>query len=275
MVRPAETLKKINWEMRMEKTAIMADRLSKIYNLNRKNEVQALKDLNLHIKKGEIYGLLGENGAGKTTTVRILTTMIKATSGTASIFNYDIVTDSNAVRKLVGCLPQDAGLYEEFSALENLNFIAELRGLSGEERESQVTTLIELVGLEDRKNDRIETYSSGMKRRLMIARAMIGEPQVLFLDEPTAGIDVLVSRRVREIIKILAKQKNITVLLSTHDMISAERIADRVGVLHKGILIAEDTPSKIIQKYAREQNDLEDAVVNLIGWTGETDEVIT
>jgi len=100
--------------------------------------------------------------------------------------------------------------------------------------------------------------------------------QVLFLDEPTAGIDVLVSRRVRKIIKTLAKQKSITVLLlSTHDMISAERIADRVGVLHKGILIAEDTPSKIIQKYAGELNDLEDAVFNLIGWTGETDEVIT
>lgn len=257
----------------MGSIAITTDRLSKIYDINRKNEVQALKDLNLRIKKGEIYGLLGENGAGKTTTVRILTTMIKATSGTASIFGNDIVTDSSAVRKLVGCLPQDAGLYEEFSAVENLNFIAELRGLYDEEKKSQITALIEMVGLEDRKNDRVETYSGGMKRRLMIARAMIGEPQVLFLDEPTAGIDVLVSRRVREIIKNLAKQKNITVLLSTHDMISAERITDRVGVLHKGVLIAEDTPSRIIQKYARDLNDLEDAVVNLIGWTGEANEV--
>ena len=128
--------------------------------------------------------------------------------------------------------------------------------------------------MEERKNERIETYSGGMKRRLMIARSMIGEPQVLFLDEPTAGIDVLVSRRVRGIIKTLAKQNNITVLISTHDMISAERICDRVGVLHKGVLVAEDTPEKIIQKYAKEQNDLEDAVVNLIGWTGESDEVI-
>lgn len=258
----------------MESIAITTDSLTKIYNMNTKNEVQALKDLNLRIKQGEIYGLLGENGAGKTTTIRILTTMIRATSGTASIFDHDIVTDSSAVRKLVGCLPQDAGLYEEFSAVENLNFIAELRGLNTKKKKSQVTNLVKLVDLEERKNERIETYSSGMKRRLMIARAMIGEPQVLFLDEPTAGIDVLVSRRVRGIIKTLAKQRNTTVLISTHDMISAERICDRVGILHKGVLVAEDTPQKIIQKYAEGQNDLEDAVVNLIGWTGESDEVI-
>ncbi len=260
--------------MRMDNIAISTDQLSKIYNFGRKNEVQALKDLTLRIKRGEIYGLLGENGAGKTTTVRILTTMIKATSGTASIFGNDVVTDSSAVRKLIGCLPQDAGLYEEFSALENLHFIAELRGLKNEERRSQISNLIKVVDLEHRKNDRIETYSGGMKRRLMIARAMIGEPQVLFLDEPTAGIDVLVSRRVREIIKTLAKQKNITVLLSTHDMISAERICDRIGVLQKGVLIAEDSPQKIIQEHAGGLNDLEEAVVNLIGWTGESDEVI-
>lgn len=257
----------------METIAIATDRLSKIYNMNKKNEVRALQNLNLRIKQGEIYGLLGENGAGKTTTVRILTTMIKATSGKATIFDNDVIAKSNAVRKLLGCLPQDAGLYEEFSALENLNFIAQLRGLNKEERKSQITNLIKTINLEDRKNDRVETYSGGMKRRLMIARAMIGKPQVLFLDEPTAGIDVLVSRRVREIIKKLAKRNNITVLLSTHDMISAERICDRVGVLHKGVLIAEDTPPNIIQKYAREQNDLEDAVVNLIGWTGESDGV--
>ncbi|UCE14992.1 MAG: ABC transporter ATP-binding protein [Candidatus Heimdallarchaeota archaeon] len=257
----------------METIAIATDRLSKIYNMNRKNEVQALRDLNIRIKKGEIYGLLGENGAGKTTTVRILTTMIKATSGTASIFENDVVTESSAVRKMLGCLPQDAGLYEEFSAIENLDFIAKLRGLKQEDRKTQITNLIKTINLEERKNDRVETYSGGMKRRLMIARAMIGEPQVLFLDEPTAGIDVLVSRRVREIIKTLAKQNNITVLMSTHDMISAERICDRVGVLHKGVLIAEDTPPKIIQEYAGEQNDLEDAVVNLIGWTGDSDEV--
>ena len=115
--------------------------------------------------------------------------MIKATSGTASIFDHDVVADSSAARKLIGCLPQDAGLYEEFSALENLHFIAELRGLNNEERESQITTLIEMVGLEDRKNDRVETYSGGMKRRLELARGLLHYPRVLFLDEPTLGLD--------------------------------------------------------------------------------------
>jgi ABC-type multidrug transport system ATPase subunit len=256
----------------MEAIAISTNQISKIYNLGSKNEIQAVKDLNLNIKRGEIYGLLGENGAGKTTTVRILTTMIKATSGTAKIFDNDVNTQSSIVRKYLGCLPQDAGLYEEFSAIENLNFIARLRGLNKNEINSQIKDLIQLVGLEERQDYRVETYSGGMKRRLMIARAMIGNPQILFLDEPTAGIDVLVSRRVREIIKTLAKEKNITVLLSTHDMISAERLCDRVGILHKGVLVAEDSPSSIITTHAN-GGDLEDAVVNIIGWRGDMDEV--
>ena len=261
--------------MLSDNIAISTSDLSKIYNLGKKSEVQALNNLSLSIKQGEIYGLLGENGAGKTTTVRILTTMIKATSGTASILGHDVVTNSSKVRSLIGCLPQESGLYQEFNAVENLNFIAELRGLKNEEKKSQVANLLKLVDLEDRKDSRVETYSGGMKRRLMIARAMIGEPRILFLDEPTAGIDVLVSRRVRQVIKRLVKQLNTTVLLSTHDMISAERLCDRVGVLHKGVLIAEDTPTNIIQEHAKKRNDLEDAVVNLIGWTGEFDEVMT
>ena len=259
--------------MAMESIAISTDKISKIYDLGKKNEVHAVSNLDLHIKKGEIYGLLGENGAGKTTTVRILTTMIRATSGTAKIFDQDIVAQSSTVRKFIGCLPQDAGLYEEFSAIENLNFIAKLRGIDPSEIPSQIESLIYLVGLEERQNDRVETYSGGMKRRLMIARAMLGDPQILFLDEPTAGIDVLVSRRLRQIIKKLATEKNITVMLSTHDMMSAERLCDRVGILSKGVLVAEDTPSNIINKHSTENGDLEDAVVNIIGWKGDMDEV--
>ncbi len=259
--------------MAMGTVAIETEQLTKIYNMGKKNEIYAIKNLNLNIAKGEIYGLLGENGAGKTTTVRVLTTMIKATSGLAKVFNNDVVTQSSRVRQFLGCLPQDGGVYEEFSAIENLNFIAKLRGLEKEEIKSQLENLIYLVGLEDRQNDRVETYSGGMKRRLMIARAMIGDPQILFLDEPTAGIDVLVSRRIREIIKKLAKEKNITVLLSTHDMMSAERLCDRVGILSKGVLVTEDTPSNIINKHSTENGDLEDAVVNIIGWKGDMDEV--
>ena len=136
----------------------------------------------------------------------------------------------------------------------------------------EIESLLNLVGLEHRKKDRVETFSGGMKRRLMIARSLLGKPSVLFLDEPTAGIDVLVSRNIRTLIKDLAKNRNITVLFSTHDMISAERICDRVGILHKGNIMAEGTPDEIITKYSNGSRDLEDAVVNIIGWTGSVEE---
>lgn len=256
----------------MSLLAIETSNLNKIYNKKKKNEIHAVFNLNLKIKPGEIYGLLGENGAGKTTTVSILTTMIKATSGSAKIMGNDVIIDSKKVRKIIGCLPQDAGLYEEFNCLENLDFIAQLRGIGKEERERQIDELIKIIGLEHRQHDRVETFSGGMKRRLMIARSLIGNPSIIFLDEPTAGIDVLVSRKIRQIIKNLAKERNITVMLSTHDMISAERLCDRVGILHKGKLITEGTPNEIIQKYSQGSGDLEDAVVNIIGWTGEQEE---
>jgi len=256
----------------MEAIAVSTNNLTKVYNQGKANEVVALNNLNLSVRKGEIYGLLGGNGAGKTTTVRILTTMIRATSGSATIHGmYDIIRNSREVRAIVGCLPQDAGLYEEFDAVENLDFIAQLRGLDDVKRKNQIEELIQLVGLENRKNDRVETYSGGMKRRLMIARSMMGNPEILFLDEPTAGIDVLVSRKIRELIKQLSTNKNITTVVSTHDMIFAERLCDRVGIIRKGKLVAEDTPSAIIEKYG-DGGDLEDAVVHLIGWTGDEDE---
>ena len=255
----------------MEAIAVSTNNLTKVYNQGKANEVVALNNLNLSVRKGEIYGLLGGNGAGKTTTVRILTTMIRATSGSAKVLDHDIIKNSREVREIVGCLPQDAGLYEEFNAIENLDFIAQLRGLDSQKRKHQREELIQLVGLEKRKNDRVETYSGGMKRRLMIARSMIGNPEILFLDEPTAGIDVLVSRKVRELIKQLATNKNITTVVSTHDMIFAERLCDRVGIIRKGKLVAEDTPSAIVEKYG-DGGDLEDAVVHLIGWVGDEDE---
>lgn len=259
----------------MSEYAVYTENLWKVYNENKKNQVEAVKNLNLRIKRGEIYGLLGENGAGKTTTVRMLTTMIKATSGTAKILGKDVVNESSNVRQYVGCLPQESGLYEEFSAIENLNFIAELRGMDKNKRKKQIDEYLSLVGLTQRKNDRVETYSGGMKQRLMIARSLLGKPEVLFLDEPTAGIDVLVVRRIRELIKTLSEQKNITIILSTHDMFTAERICDRVGVLNKGELVAEGTPAELIAKYAdkEQNNDLEDAVVHLIGWSGDQEDV--
>lgn len=258
----------------MSAYAVHTENLWKIYNENKKNQVEAVKNLNLRIKKGEIYGLLGENGAGKTTTVRILTTMIKATSGAARILGNDVISDSSNVRQSVGCLPQESGLYEEFSAVENLNYIAKLRNMEKTKRKEQIKEYLSLVGLTQRKNDRVETYSGGMKQRLMIARALMGNPEVLFLDEPTAGIDVLVVRRIRELIKTFSEQKNITVILSTHDIYTAERLCDRVGVLHRGELVAEGTPAELIQNYAAEgqNNDLEDAVVKLIGWTGDQED---
>lgn len=256
----------------MVEYAIETNKLSKTYNRNKKNQIKAVMDLDLKIRPGEIYGLLGANGAGKTTTVSILTTMIKATSGTAKILGHDVVDASKEVRKLIGSLPQETGLYEEFNSIENLEFMAKLRGMKKEEYQTQIASLLDLVGLTKRQSDRVETFSGGMKRRLMIARSLLGNPEIIFLDEPTAGIDVLVSRNVRDIIRKLANERNITVLLSTHDMISAEKLCDRVGILHHGKLVVENTPENIITDYSKGSGDLEDAVVNIIGWNVEQED---
>jgi ABC-2 type transport system ATP-binding protein len=249
--------------------AIDARQLSKEYK-SKGVKILALDNLNLSIRQGEIYGLLGENGAGKTTFVRAATTMIRPTGGSISILGHDSLSNPEDIRRLVGVLPQDAGLYEEFTVRENLLYFTKLHNI--ENPEQHVQELINLIEMNDRVNQRADSLSGGLRRRVCLARTLIGFPKVIFLDEPTTGLDVLVSRKVRTLIKKLVSASQATVILSTHNMFEAEKICSRVGVLHKGRLIAEDTPAGLVERYRINQNDnLEDVVAHMIGYDQEGD----
>lgn len=244
--------------------AIETHQLTKKYK-SKGITILALDNLNLQIKQGEIYGLLGENGAGKTTFVRAATTMIRPTFGTVSVLGLDSITNSERVRNLVGVLPQDAGLYEEFSVWENLFYFTKLHNI--ENPEQHVRELIDLVEMSDRVHQRADSLSGGLKRRVCLARTLIGHPKVIFLDEPTTGLDVLVSRKVRSLIQKLASSSHATVVLSTHNMFEAEKICTKVGILHKGHLIAEGTPTNIVERYRTNPTEnLEDVVAHMIGY---------
>lgn len=250
--------------------AVEAIQLTKEYKTKGK-KIFALDNLNLSIKQGEIYGLLGENGAGKTTFVRAATTMIRPTSGSVSVLGMNTTDNPEEIRSLVGVLPQDAGLYEEFTVWENLLYFTRLHHIPNPE--THVHELIDLVEMKDRINQRADSLSGGLRRRVCLARTLIGNPKLIFLDEPTTGLDVLVSRKVRVLIQKLVSQSHATVVLSTHNMFEAEKICTRVGILHKGRLMAEDTPQGLIERYRTSPNDnLEDTVAHMIGYdTGEVE----
>ena len=248
----------------MSDFAIETIQLTKEYT-SKGVKILALDNLNLKIKQGEIYGLLGENGAGKTTFVRAATTMIRPTFGSVSILGLNSLEHSEEIRRLVGVLPQDAGLYEEFTVWENLSYFAKLHNI--ENSNQHIQELIDLVGMNDRVHQRADSLSGGLKRRVCLARTLIGNPKVIFLDEPTTGLDVLVSRKVRSLIQKLANVSHATVVLSTHNMFEAEKICTRVGILNKGRLIAEDTPEGIINNHRTSSTDnLEDVVAHMIGY---------
>lgn len=244
--------------------AIEGFHLHKEYN-SKGVRITALDNVSIKIRTGEIYGLLGENGAGKTTFVRVCTTMIKPSSGTIKILGMDVQENPEEVRRVVGVLPQDAGLYEEFSVKENLIYFAKLNKIKN--YKEHVDNLINLIGMEDRVDQRADSLSGGLRRRVALARTLIGDPKVLFLDEPTTGLDVLVARKVRAIIKRLAEHSHATVVLSTHNMWLAEKLCTKIGILSKGSLIAEGTPQEIIEQYKTQPTDnLEDVVAHMIGF---------
>ncbi|MHA2363810.1 MAG: ABC transporter ATP-binding protein [Candidatus Hodarchaeales archaeon] len=263
MIPPSSSFSEIEGDF----PAIETFHLTKIYH-SKGERILALDNVNINIKQGEIYGLVGENGAGKTTFVRCVTSMIRPTAGQAKIMGIDVLTNPQEIRRHLGVLPQEAGLYPEFSVHENLLFFAKLQQIS--EPEQHVYDLINLIGMIERGHQRAESLSGGLKRRVALARALIGYPKVIFLDEPTTGLDVLVARKVRHIISRMANISKSTVILSTHNMFEAEKLCNRVGVLHKGRLIAEDTPHGLIERYRRSSEDnLEDIVASLIGYDSE------
>jgi ABC-2 type transport system ATP-binding protein len=231
--------------------AIVVDGLSRVFKSNlgvfrrTKKEIVAVDEISFDIRSGELFGLLGPNGAGKTTTVKMLTTLLLPTSGSASVLGYDIVNNPDPVRGRIGFIfGGERGLYWRLSGYDNLRYFASLYHVDLEKSRKRIPYLLDLVGLKDRANEKVEAYSRGMKQRLHIARTLLHEPEVLFLDEPTIGLDPIGARELRDVIRNLqAEQK--TILLTTHYMFEADALCDRIAVINHGRIIALDTPHEL------------------------------
>jgi len=203
----------------------------------------AVNGVDLEVKKGELFSLLGPNGAGKTTTIRMLCCLLKPTRGTASILGYDVVKMPFAVKKLIGVSPQDTILSERLNCWENLALIGQVYGLGSDEVKRRSQQLLETMGLMERSKDQVRKFSGGMKRRLSIAMALVSDPQVLFLDEPTLGLDPQARRTIWEYIAGLKGKK--TVLLTTHYMEEADTLSDRIGIIDEGKVVALGTAQEL------------------------------
>jgi ABC-2 type transport system ATP-binding protein len=217
-----------------------------LQNLTRKfGNLTAVDNVTLHVKEGEVFGFLGPNGAGKTTTVRMLCCLIGKTSGEAKIGNYSVDTEANClkIRQMVGFLPENVGLYDSLSAYQNLDFYGQLYEVPENKRKENIERLLTLLGIWKRRGDAVGTFSKGTKQKIAIARALIHDPQVLFLDEPTANLDPEASKTVRDFILDLKKEKR-TIFLNTHNLDEAERLCDRIAIL-KTKLIAVDSPKNL------------------------------
>lgn len=215
-------------------------------NLTRKfSNLTAVDNVSLHVEEGEVFGFLGPNGAGKTTTVRMLCCLIGKTSGQARIGNFSVDNEKDCleIRKIVGLLPENVGLYENLSAYRNLDFYGKLYEVPDGKRSENIERLLRLLGIWERREDLAGTFSKGTKQKLAIARSLIHDPKVLFLDEPTANLDPEASKTVRDFILDLKKEKR-TIFLNTHNLDEAERLCDRIAIL-KTKLIAVDSPKNL------------------------------
>ena len=217
-----------------------------INNLVKKYENLIVVDnLNLTINENEVFGLLGPNGAGKTTTIHMLATLLKPTSGTAIVNGYDIIRDASKVRSSIGIVFQAPSSDDMLTGYENLKLHSLLYALAGSIREKRIAEVLDLVGLTDRRDDQVKKYSGGMRRRLEIARGLLHKPKVIFLDEPTLGLDPASRETMWKYIQRLVKEEKITIILTTHYMEEADMLCDRIGIIDKGKIIALDTPSKL------------------------------
>jgi len=204
----------------------------------------AVDDISFDIQEGEIFSLLGPNGAGKTTTISILSTLFPPTGGDAAVFGHSVTKEPMEVKRMIGVVPQEIALYDDMTALENLNFWGEMYGLTGKALKTRVQELLEQIGLADRAKERVKTYSGGMKRRVNIAVGLLNKPRLLFLDEPTVGIDPQSRRAILDSVKALNKE-GMTVLYTTHYMEEAQELSHRVGIIDHGKLIALGTQAEL------------------------------
>ncbi len=220
-----------------------------ISNLTKRFEnITALDNLSLAVKYGEIFGLLGPNGSGKTTTINIVSGLSKPTSGQVKVLGYDITRNTHTVHAVLGAVPQETALYEELTAWTNMAIHADLYGVRRSEREQRISDMLNLVQLYERRDNRVNTFSGGMKRRLALARALLHDPKMLYLDEPTLGVDVQSRRALWDYILEL-KKKGKTILLTTNYLEEANALCDRLAILDHGRLVALDTPSNLKRRY--------------------------
>jgi ABC-2 type transport system ATP-binding protein len=236
----------------------------KSQNLTKKfGKILAVNNLNLNIPYGATYGLLGPNGAGKTTTVRMLNAIISPTSGTAEVVGYDIITQSKQVKINSGFLPESPGLYQKLTAKEFLEFVGELYYLSKDVISTRIEELLEIFNLEGRENDLLEGYSRGMKQKVCLCAALIQDPKIIFLDEPTSNLDPAAARMVKDLISDLAKKADKTIFICTHLLDAAEELCDLIGIIDKGEIKVEGSPKEIIESVGGK--DLEDAYLKIMG----------
>ena len=242
-----------------------------VKNLIKKfDQTTAVDNISFTIEKGEIFAFLGPNGAGKTTTIKMLTTLLDPTGGTISLNGFNVVENPSDTRKSFGIVFQDPSLDTELTAYENMEFHGVLYGLSRKVANPRIKELLTLVELDDRKDDFVKNFSGGMKRRLEIARGLLHHPKVLFLDEPTIGLDPQTRNHIWGYIKNLSEKEGITVFLTTHYMEEAERVANRVAIIDHGKIVKEGTAESLKRETGKDS--LEDAFIALTGNTIRSDE---
>jgi ABC-2 type transport system ATP-binding protein len=249
----------------VDDVVIKTEQLTKIFEKGKKREVVALDDVNLEISRGEVFGLLGPNGAGKTTLIRILVGLLTPTSGRATVLGKDVVQYIDYIRPRVALLPQEAGIYERLTARENLVYYGGMYGIPNEELQRRADRLLDIVGLTEKQDYQVKSFSGGMKRKVLVARALIIEPEIIFMDEPTTGIDTIGARVVRNLLKKLSSERKQTIILTTHDLNEVSELCHRVAILNKGRLIATGNPNELETTY--KAANLEEVFTGLV--TGE------
>ena len=229
--------------------------------------VDAVRGVSFEVRPGELFGLLGPNGAGKTTMIKMLITLLLPTSGTARVMGFDVVRETTAVRQRIGYVfGGDRGLYDRVSAMDNLRYFAELYGVEPSEQKGRIGALLELVGLTGRENEKVEGYSRGMRQRLHIARGLLHDPEVIFMDEPSIGLDPVGARELRQTVRSLVDAGK-TVLLTTHYMFEADALCDRIAVINAGRIVAAGTGTDL-------KNAIADRTIVEIETFGVTDEAL-
>jgi ABC-2 type transport system ATP-binding protein len=252
--------------MKIKTNNMENNNIIEIKNLTKEfKDLKAVDNISFEVKRGEFFAFLGPNGAGKSTTIKILTTLLNPTSGSIYINGFNILEEKNKVRESFGIVFQDQSLDVELTAYENMHFHAVLYKVPKKERRQKIKELLEMVELWDKRNKIVKKYSGGMKRRLEIARGLLHHPKILFLDEPTLGLDPQTRRHIWSYISKLNKRENITIFFSTHYMDEVEKIADRVAIIDNGKIVSQGTVTEILEK--QQSTNLEEAFIKLTGKT--------